>query len=178
MNNTNEWDERVEAFVSLWKRVYREKMEPCSDCGGFVVHVCEKALREMLTAQIKKMDETVAAEIKKERESRTEEVIEREYILRRKNLEHNEECPMKQGMHLKCKCHYEDCLDYDWKKKSGRIVSSDECICDLITAHDLTAKEMLRRAGLNPISRFFAWLKDPVPYITFLTALRSSGGEK
>lgn len=49
-------DPRIEMFIDLWKKYYSNKMEKCSDCDGFTIKVCEKALRDMLTAQVKRID--------------------------------------------------------------------------------------------------------------------------
>lgn len=50
------FDARIELFIDLWKKHYKDCMTKCDDCNGFGIHVCETALRKMLSVQLKVMD--------------------------------------------------------------------------------------------------------------------------
>lgn len=52
-------DPRVEKFIDLWKKHYKDCLSKCPDCGGFSIHVCETALRKMLASQINRMDKEI-----------------------------------------------------------------------------------------------------------------------
>lgn len=57
MNQQNTIREsNVEKFIDLWKKQWKEKLQICPDCSGFVIPVCEKALREMLLAQFERIE--------------------------------------------------------------------------------------------------------------------------
>lgn len=52
-------DPRIELYINLWKKHYKDCLGKCNDCGGFSVHVCETALRKMLGAQLNRMDKEI-----------------------------------------------------------------------------------------------------------------------
>ncbi len=80
---------------------------------------------------------------------------------RRDTLKHSASCPMGMyGIHRNCNCHYDDCLNYDWRK-TKKIQWDGVCICHILTAKMAWAKEEARRSALPLHSRFWIWLFEP-----------------
>lgn len=81
-------------------------------------------------------------------------------ILRRKTLQHIEDCDMGWGIRFNCSCHYDECLDYDWTKTKNKNIHG--CICEILNSRMDWTKEDIRRRRLPFYKRILLKLFKPI----------------
>lgn len=70
--NKETWEVKTDALINVWKKYYSEKSSICPDCGGLTWQVCEKSLREMLGAYVRRVDK----ELLLQRQNNVREILE------------------------------------------------------------------------------------------------------
>lgn len=77
---------------------------------------------------------------------------------RRKGLQHTNKCPMRLNIYSRCICHYDDCLNYDERKREG-------CICDILEAKEKLTMHLIWKTTLPKWKKVILWLRKP--YLTW-----------